>query len=69
MIGEINLDGVYVPTLLVCATLAVVVHGVLRRLLTRIGFYRAVWHGPLVNLALLVIILAAVTAGFQRWMS
>jgi len=69
MIGEIDLYGVFVPTLLVCGLVAVAMLGLLRRVLTRIGVYRVVWHAPLVNLALFVIILAAVTAGFQRWMS
>lgn len=69
MIGEIDLYGVFVPTLLVCGLVAVATLGLLRRVLTRIGVYRVVWHAPLVNLALFVIILAAVTAGFQRWMS
>lgn len=69
MIGEIDLYGVFVPTLLVCGLVAMAMLGLLRRVLTRIGVYRVVWHAPLVNLALFVIILAAVTAGFQRWMS
>ncbi|HTR17525.1 MAG TPA: DUF1656 domain-containing protein [Acetobacteraceae bacterium] len=69
MIGEIDLYGVFVPTFLVCSVVALVVLAMLRRALRRIGVYRLVWHGPLVNLALFVIVLAAVTAGLQRWMS
>ncbi|HKM63202.1 MAG TPA: DUF1656 domain-containing protein [Acidisphaera sp.] len=69
MIGEIDVYSVFVPTLLVCSVAALAVLAVLRRAMTRIGAYRLLWHAPLVNLSLFVIILAAVTAGFQRWMS
>jgi len=69
MIGEIDVYGVFVPTLLVCSVVALAALGVLRRVLARIGAYRLLWHRPLVNLSLFVIILAAVTASLQRWMS
>jgi len=69
MTGEIDLYGVFVPTLLVCSVIALVLLGMVRRLLGRFGFYRLVWHEYLANLALFVIILAVVTAGLQRWMS
>jgi hypothetical protein len=69
MIGEVNIDGVFVPVLLIYAVAAALLLSLLRRFLARIGFYRIVWHGPLVNVALYVLILAAITAGLQRWMS
>lgn len=69
MIGEINIDGVFVPPLIIYAVIAALLLSILRRFLTRVGFYRIVWHGPLVNVALYVLILAAITAGVQRWMS
>lgn len=69
MIGEMDLYGVFVPTLLVCSAIALLLLGMVRRLLGRFGFYRLVWHEYLSNLALFVIILAVVTAGLQRWMS
>jgi len=69
MTGEIDLYGVFVPALLVCSVIALVLLGMVRRLLGRFGFYRLVWHEYLANLALFVIILAVVTAGLQRWMS
>ena len=69
MIGDIDLNGVFVPALLVSGVAALAVLGVLRRVLSRIGVYRLVWHEPLVDFALFVIILAAVNAGLQRWMS
>ena len=69
MIGEVNFNGVFVPTVLIVAVVAALLLTVLRRLLARIGFYRIVWHGPLVNVALYILILAAITAGLRRWMS
>jgi ABC-type uncharacterized transport system fused permease/ATPase subunit len=69
MMGEVNINGVFVPTVLIYAIAAAVLLTILRRFLTRIGFYRIVWHGPLVNVALYILILAAITAGLQRCMS
>jgi hypothetical protein len=69
MIGDINIDGVFVPAVMISAIVAALLLAILRRLLARIGFYRIVWHGPLVNVALYILILAAITAGLQRWMS
>jgi hypothetical protein len=69
MIQDVSFDGVFVPTLMLYAVAAAILMSLLRRLLARIGFYRIVWHGPLVNVALYILILAAITAGVQRWMS
>jgi hypothetical protein len=41
----------------------------LRRLLRWIGFYRFVWHRPLFDFALLVIVLGAVVAAATRWVA
>jgi Protein of unknown function (DUF1656) len=57
MIGEFDIYGVFVPTLLVWALVALALTSVLRRVLVRVGFYRLVWHRPLVDLSLLVIVL------------
>lgn len=61
MIGEVDVYGVFLPILLVWGLLALAVTAVLRRVLVRIGFYRLVWHRPLVDLSLLIIVLAAVS--------
>jgi hypothetical protein len=42
---------------------------VLRRVLARIGFYRLVWHRPLVDLSLLIIVIAAVAAIPPQWIA
>ena len=67
MIGEVDIYGVFVPILLVWAVIALLITAGLRRVLARIGFYRLVWHRPLVDLSLLVIIMAAVVAILPLW--
>ncbi len=62
MIGEISIGGVFIPSLLIWALIAFVLNVVLRRLLYAVGFYRLVWHRPLFDTALFVILLAAVVA-------
>ncbi|HUB16826.1 MAG TPA: DUF1656 domain-containing protein [Acetobacteraceae bacterium] len=66
MIGELNVYGVFVPSLLVCVAAALPLTAGLRRLLRWFGFYRLVWHRPLFDLALLVIVVGGVVAVFQR---
>jgi len=62
MIGEIDFYGVLLPPLLVWLGIALVLAALLRMVLTRIGFYRLVWHRPLFDLALLVILIGCVSA-------
>jgi hypothetical protein len=69
MIGEFDVFGVFVPALLVWGLVALVLAAVLRTALASVGFYRLVWHRPLVDLSLLVIILAAVTAFLPHWIA
>ena len=65
MRGELDLFGIYVPPLMLLATLAWLIAAVLARLLNRAGFYRAVWHRPLFNVALYVLVLGAVVFGLR----
>jgi Protein of unknown function (DUF1656) len=69
MIGEIDIYGVFVPILLVWGAIALLLTAVLRRGLVRLGFYRLVWHRPLVDLSLLVIIMAGVATVLSRWIT
>jgi hypothetical protein len=62
MIGEFDIYGVYFPLFIVVAVIAFVLHLLVRRLFDRLGVYRFVWHRPLFDLALYVIMLGAVTA-------
>ena len=57
MIGEIPIGGVYVPAMLLLAVAALILTGLLSRLLAMIGAYRAVVYRPLVDIALFVLIL------------
>jgi hypothetical protein len=69
MSGETDLYGVFVPSLLVWIVLALLLTAALRRLLRWFGFYRLVWHRPLFDLALLVIVLGAVVGVCTGWVA
>jgi hypothetical protein len=62
MIGELDVGGVFLPTLLVIMAITygvfLLVHGVLNR----VHFYRLVWHRALFNVALYAVLLGAVDA-------
>jgi protein AaeX len=62
MIGEFDIYGVYFPAFAVFAGIAFLLQIALKRLLDVTHVYRFVWHRPLFDLALYVILLAAVTA-------
>lgn len=59
MIKEINLDGVFLPPLLGYLLGATLAWYLVRALLGWFGLYRFVWHPPLFNTALYVILLGA----------
>jgi Protein of unknown function (DUF1656) len=60
MTGELNLYGVFVPALFLWMLVAFGILLTLRRIFTRSGAYALVWHRPLVDVALYVIILGIV---------
>jgi protein AaeX len=62
VIGEFDIYGVYFPAFAVFAVIALVLQLAFKRLLDASGFYRFVWHRALFDLAIYVILLAAVTA-------
>jgi hypothetical protein len=62
MIGEFDIYGVYVPVFIVCAGLAFLLQIAVRRLFDAFDIYRFVWHRPLFDLAIYVILLGVVTA-------
>lgn len=66
MIGEIDIGGVFVPTILVWAVAALALSLPLRWLLSWLGVYRLVWHRGLFDISLLIILLGAVTALSSR---
>jgi hypothetical protein len=62
MIKEINLDGVFLPPLLGYFFGAALAWYALRYLLQQAGAYRFIWHPPLFNTALFVIVLSTFVA-------
>ena len=60
MTGELNLYGVFVPALFLWMLVALAILFVLRRAFVRAGAYALIWHRPLFDLALYVIILGVV---------
>ncbi|MBV8287696.1 MAG: DUF1656 domain-containing protein [Hyphomicrobiales bacterium] len=59
---EINIGGVFVPAALVWAVTAFALWGFIDRLLSRLGFYRIVWHRGLFDLAGFVLLWGAISA-------
>jgi hypothetical protein len=68
MTGEVDVYGVLLPPLLVWLGVALAVAPLLRAALNRAGVYRYVWHKPLFDLALLVILLGAVASLAERFL-
>ncbi len=61
MTSEVDICGVFVTPLLLWLLAALPVAALLRGLLRRYGAYRFIWHRPLFDLALLVIVLGGVS--------
>ncbi|MFC6339713.1 DUF1656 domain-containing protein [Pseudomonas sp. CCM 7891] len=60
MIGDLDISGVFLPTLLVLMGITYVLYLGVHGLLTRIHFYRLVWHRALFNVGLYALLLGAV---------
>ena len=60
--GEFDIYGVYFPLFIVVVVVAFALQLAVRRLFDRLGVYRFVWHRPLFDLAIYVILLGVVTA-------
>ncbi|WP_416221018.1 DUF1656 domain-containing protein [Pseudomonas sp. RP23018S] len=58
--GEVDVSGVFLPTLLVMMVFTYVLFLGLHALLVRVHFYRLVWHRALFNVALYAVLLSAV---------
>lgn len=69
MIGEFDIGGVFVPSLLVAAVIAFGVTSVVRLSLRRLHLYRFVWHAGLFDLALFVVLLWAIAMVTLTWNS
>lgn len=62
MNGEIDIGGVFVHPLLVAAMIAFPLARMIEWLLDRTGFYQIVWHRPLFDVAITVLIWASVSS-------
>lgn len=67
MIGEFNLYGVFVPSLMVWTAIAVALTALMRAGLRLAGVYRLVWHPALFDVALFVIVLGGVITLVSSW--
>ncbi|POA20941.1 MULTISPECIES: DUF1656 domain-containing protein [unclassified Pseudomonas] len=60
MIGDLDISGVFLPTLLVLMGITYLVYLLVHGVLTRLHFYRLVWHRALFNVGLYAVLLGAV---------
>lgn len=60
MIGELDIGGIFLPTLLGIMAIAYGLFLVVHAVLNRLHFYRLVWHRALFNIALYTVLLGAV---------
>jgi hypothetical protein len=63
---EIDLYGVFVPTLAAIAVAAFFLNSILRRMLAFVGFYRLVWHRPLFDTAMYFCLLGALALSLNK---
>ena len=69
MISEADVYGLLVAPMLLWIGAAMVLSAVVRRALGWLGFYRFVWHRPLFDLALLVLLVGGIVAFQARWLA
>jgi hypothetical protein len=62
MIGEIDIYGVLFPPLLIWLGLAYLAAVAVRAGLNRLGVYTYVWHRPLFDLAILIILVGGISS-------
>ncbi|WP_282338917.1 MULTISPECIES: DUF1656 domain-containing protein [unclassified Pseudomonas] len=67
MIGDLDISGVFLPTLLVLMGITYLLYLGVHAVLTRLHFYRLVWHRALFNVGLYALLLGAVD-GLSRYL-
>ena len=70
MIGEWNIGGVFIPTLLVIAVISFVLSLFLTATFRRYQLYRFVWHAGLFDVAVFVVItwlISTISSGLQPY--
>ncbi|EPE98046.1 DUF1656 domain-containing protein [Rhizobium grahamii] len=63
---DIDIYGVFIPTLGAIAFAAYLLNSVLRRVLASAGFYRLVWHRPLFDTAMYFCLLGAIALSLNK---
>ena len=63
---DIDIYGVFLPTLGAIAFAAYLLNSVLRRVLASVGFYRLVWHRPLFDTAMYFCLLGAIALSLNK---
>ena len=63
---DIDIYGVFIPTLGAIAFAAYLLNCVLRRVLASVGFYRLVWHRPLFDTAMYFCLLGAIALSLNK---
>ena len=63
---ELDLYGVFIPTLGGIAIAAFFLNAILRRVLAYAGFYRLVWHRPLFDTAMYFCLLGALALTLNK---
>jgi Protein of unknown function (DUF1656) len=66
MIGEIDIFGVFVPSVLVLMLVAYLINLAIRTVLAYVGFYRFVWHRSVFDLGIYVLVLGLVVVVSHR---
>lgn len=67
MIGEVSIGGVYIPSLLLFGCAAVILTALLSRVLSFLGFYRLIVSRPVTDIALFLLLLAAIVWLTEGW--
>ncbi|MEK1873482.1 MAG: DUF1656 domain-containing protein [Rhizobium altiplani] len=63
---DIDIYGVFLPTLGAIAFAAYLLNAILRRALAYVGFYRLVWHRPLFDTAMYFCLLGVIALSLNK---
>jgi hypothetical protein len=66
MIGEIDVYGVFLPSVLVLMLVSYLLCQIITRVFARVGLYRFVWHRSIFDLAIYVLVLGVVVIVSHR---
>lgn len=65
MNAELEIGGVYFPTLLASVALAAIPFLILRAVLLQVGLYRWIWHRALFDIAVYVVFVALIDRNYS----